>query len=200
MSITAAREIVEVGAFLSLRNLAPATSGNISRRIDGATIAVTRSGVDKGELVEQDVLVVDMASAIPGGASAETMLHLALYRDRPAVGAVIHTHSLAAALLSSVHETQGELILQGLELLKALEGVTTHEARVSLAVFPNDQDIPRLAARVSQELRRRPEAVAYLIAGHGLYSWGGSMPEARRHVVALEYLLTYELERRKLRP
>jgi methylthioribulose-1-phosphate dehydratase len=48
-------------------------------------------------------------------------------------------------------------------------------------------------------LAKRPDTVAYLIAGHGLYAWGRDMAEARRHTVALEHLLTYELEKMKVR-
>ncbi|MCY1039847.1 methylthioribulose 1-phosphate dehydratase [Corallococcus sp. bb12-1] len=195
----AAREIVEVGRFLSVRNFVPATSGNFSRRLDARSAAVTRSGVDKGELVEADVLVADLHAPPPEGASAETPLHLQLYRDRPDAQAVLHTHSVVSALLSNLRQSEGELVLQDFELLKALGDTRTHEAAVSIPILPNDQDIPRLASQVTAMLEQRRELVAYLIAGHGLYTWGRSMAEARRHVVALEHLLTYELEKMKVR-
>ncbi|XXU26977.1 methylthioribulose 1-phosphate dehydratase [Sorangium sp. So ce887] len=195
----AARELVEAGRFLSLRDAVPATSGNLSRRLDARTAAVTRSGVDKGELTDADILVVDIHAPPPPGSSAETPLHLHLYRERPGVAAVLHTHSVVSALLSSLREAEGGIVLRGFELLKALGDTRTHEATVVVPVFPNDQDVPRLAERVSAELARRPEAVGYLIAGHGLYAWGRSMREARRHTVALEHLLTYELEKMRLR-
>jgi methylthioribulose-1-phosphate dehydratase len=194
----AAREIVEVGQFLSLRNFVPATSGNLSRRLDARSVALTRSGVDKGELRTEDVIVVELDGPPPVGASAETPLHLQLYRDRADVAAVVHTHSVAAALLSSLREPEGEVRLAGLELLKALGDTRTHEVTVSIPVFPNDQDVPAMAQRVSRALAERPDCVGYLIAGHGLYAWGRSMAEARRHTVALEHLLTYELERMKV--
>ncbi|WP_343073520.1 methylthioribulose 1-phosphate dehydratase, partial [Pyxidicoccus fallax] len=195
----AAREIVQVGQFLSLRNFVPATSGNFSRRLDARHAAVTRSGVDKGELTEADILALDILAPPPPGSSAETHLHLHLYRDRPHVQAVLHTHSMVSALLSQLRQAERELRLTGYELLKALGDNRTHETTISIPIFPNDQDIPRLAARVSEDLAKRPDTVAYLIAGHGLYTWGRSMAEARRHTVALEHLLTYELETMKVR-
>jgi methylthioribulose-1-phosphate dehydratase len=195
----AAREIVEVGRFLSVRNFVPATSGNFSRRLDARTAAVTRSGVDKGELTEADIWALDLHAPPPPGSSAETHLHLHLYRDRPHVNAVLHTHSMVSALLSNLRKAEGELPLSDYELLKALGDTRTHETTVSIPIFPNDQDVPRLAARASELLAKRPECVAYLIAGHGLYTWGRSMAEARRHTVALEHLLTYELETMKVR-
>jgi methylthioribulose-1-phosphate dehydratase len=197
--VEAAREIVEVGRFLSVRNFVPATSGNFSCRLDAHHAAVTRSGVDKGELTEADVLALDIHAPPPPGSSAETPLHLHLYRERPHVAAVLHTHSVVSALLSNLRQAEGELKLRDFELLKALGDNRTHEATVSIPIFPNDQDVPRLAARVSEALARRPECVGYLIAGHGLYAWGRSMAEARRHTVALEHLLTYELETMKVR-
>jgi methylthioribulose-1-phosphate dehydratase len=194
----AAAEVVRLGRIFGLRGSVPATSGNFSVRAGPRGIAITRSGPDKGELTEADVLAADIDAPPPAGASAETALHLALYRVDPEVGAVVHTHADAAAILSRVHAADGAVELSGWELLKALRGVTTHEARVSIAVFPNDQDIPALAARVTAGLPAG--AVAYLIAGHGLYAWGRTGAEAQRHAVALEHLLFCELERRKIRP
>jgi methylthioribulose-1-phosphate dehydratase len=158
-------------------------------------VAITRSGTDKGALVPEDILVADVEAPPPPGASAETPLHLMLYRDRPTAGAVIHTHADAAAVLSLAGD---DLVLTGWELLKAFTGVTSHEARVPIPVLANDQDVSALAARVSARLAAIPAAPAFLLAGHGLYTWGRSLAEAARHAVALEHLLACELDRRKL--
>lgn len=196
--VEAAREVVRLGRVFAARGSVPATSGNFSVRAGERRIAVTRSGAEKGELEVADVLCAELDAAPPPGASAETGLHLALYRADPSTGAVVHTHADAAAVLSAAHVAEGAIVLTGWELLKALRGVTTHEARVPIAVFPNDQDIPALAARVGAGLAAG--AVAYLIAGHGLYAWGRTGAEAQRHAVALEHLLSCELETRKIRP
>jgi methylthioribulose-1-phosphate dehydratase len=161
------RSLLEVGRAFAARGSVPATSGTFSH-LDGPP---------------------------PPGASAETALHLALYRDRPPVRAVIHTHADAAAVLSRAGR---DVLLSGWELLKAFAGVTSHDASVPIPVFPNDQDVPALATRVSARLREVPAAPAYLLAGHGLYTWGSSLAEAMRHAVALEHLLACELDHRKL--
>jgi len=191
----AARALVEIGRAFAARGSVPATSGNFSLRLDERRVAITRSGADKGALVPADILVVDLDAPPPPGASAETPLHLLLYRDRPAASAVIHTHADAAAVLSLAGD---DLVLSGWELLKAFTGVTSHQARVPIPVLANDQDVPALAARVSARLAAVPAAPAFLLAGHGLYTWGGSLAEAARHAVALEHLLACELDRRKL--
>ena len=86
------------------------------------------------------------------------------------------------------------------ELQKALHGVTTHEVRVEIPVFDNDQDIPRLADKVQTWLNVHPDCVGYLIRGHGLYTWGPRMADALRHVEAFEFLFECELKTRSLRP
>jgi methylthioribulose-1-phosphate dehydratase len=191
----AARSLVEIGRTFAARGSVPATSGNFSLRLDERGVAITRSGANKGALAPADILIVDLETPPPPGASAETPLHLALYRDRPAVNAVIHTHADAAAVLSLAGD---DLVLSGWELLKAFTGVTSHEVRMTIPVIANDQDVSALAARVSARLASMPEAPAYLLAGHGLYTWGSSLAEAERHAVALEHLLACERDRRML--
>lgn len=198
MFAEATREVIRLGRVFGRRGSVPATSGNFSVRAGDGRIAVTRSGPDKGDLTPDDVLAARLDAPPPPGASAETALHLALYRADASTGAVVHTHADAAVILSAVHAAERRIVLTGWELLKALRGVSTHEARVPIAVFPNDQDVSALAASVGAGL---PEgAVAYLIAGHGLYAWGRTGAEAERHAVALEHLLFCEMERRKIRP
>lgn len=194
-----AGELIRAGRFFFERGWVPATSGNLSARLDASHLLITVSGRHKGELTAEDLMVVDLEGRplTPGQRpSAETPLHLQLYRRAPGLGAVLHTHSLHATLLSRL--LHGELVLEGYELLKALPGVTTHDTRVVVPIFPNDQDIPRLAAKVQAHLEGHPDVHGYLIAGHGLYTWGRSVEEARRHVEAFEFLFECELQLRRL--
>jgi methylthioribulose-1-phosphate dehydratase len=64
-------------------------------------------------------------------------------------------------------------------------------------VLPNSQDMPTLAAQVDALLDRQC-LWGYLIDGHGLYAWGADMAQARRHLDAFEFLLSCELELRRL--
>ena len=197
-----AAEIVAASRAFWARGWAPATSGNFSARLDDGAVLVTASGLDKGELDEGGLLTVDHHGAptppSPGRPSAETALHLALYRRFPDALAVFHVHSPAATTLSRVVGPGSEVRLEGWELLKALSGVSTHEHVEVVPVVDNDQDTRRLAAHADERLDRLPGAHAYLIAGHGLYTWGRSVAEARRHVEALEALFDQELRRRMI--
>ncbi|WP_297493925.1 methylthioribulose 1-phosphate dehydratase [Acidocella sp.] len=190
-----ATALAEAGRRMDARNWVPGSSGNLSARIDGERIAITRSGVHKGRLSEADIIAVDYAGqALAEGQkpSAETLLHCQLYRLFPPVGAVLHGHSVAATVLSQ----RGAITFSDYELVKAF-GFASHELDVVLPVYPNDQDMARLAAFIEPLLERDPP-IGYVIAGHGVYAWGTSVEHAYWRLEALEFLLQCELERRKL--
>ena len=120
--------------------------------------------------------------------SAETLLHAAVARARGS-GAVLHTHSIWSTVLSETHGTDGGIRLAGWEMLKGLEGVRTHQHTEWLPILTNDQNIPALAQRVETLLESSPGIHGFLLRGHGLYTWGDDLAEARRHVEILEFLL-----------
>jgi methylthioribulose-1-phosphate dehydratase len=180
---------------------APATSTNYSVRLPAdaapAYCAITSSGVDKSAIEVEHILSVDQhGNAIDGDGlkpSAETPLHVLLYRTMGA-GAVLHTHSLAAALLSYLARDEGRVLLSGWELLKGLSGIDTHEVDISLPVFPNSQDMQALSMLVERSLSSERSCYGFLLAGHGLYAWGKDIPEAKRHLEVFEYLLQCQRE------
>lgn len=197
----AAAEIIDNVRELAAAGWTPATSSNFSRRLDDRHAAITVSGRDKGRLGEADIMVVDFDGHAVGSdhrPSAETLLHTQLYRRFPDVGCVLHTHSLAQTVASRLFAGAGHVALEGYELLKAFTGNTTHDTRIDIPVLPNTQDMQTLAAQVDA-LLDGPCRFGYLIDGHGLYTWGRDMGEARRHLEALEFLLNCELELRKLK-
>lgn len=198
----AAQSIIDAGRFLYGQGWSPATSSNYSARIDGEHIAVTVSGRHKGKLAAGDVMVVDLAgNAVQSDArsSAETQLHTVLYQTFPKVGAVLHTHSVKATVLSRLLPAGAALKLQGYELQKAFAGVDTHESELTVPVFDNTQDIPALAQQTGEWFRKHPEQPGYLIRGHGLYTWGRTMSDCLRHVEAFEFLFECELETMRVR-
>lgn len=199
---TAAQSIVEAGRFLYERGWSPATSSNYSARIDSNHIAITVSGRHKGQLGAGDVMVVDM-EGLPvqsnAKASAETLLHTVVYQLFPDVGAVLHTHSVKATVLSRLIAPGAALELEDYELQKAFSGVATHEGVVSVPVFDNTQDIPALAAQSRDWFSAHPEQPGYLIRGHGLYTWGATMADCLRHIEAFEFLFECELETMRVR-
>jgi len=196
-----AREgLVEAARFLSQKGWTPATSSNFSARIAGVegAIAISRSGVDKAGFSAADVMVIDNrgANVWPAEArsSAETLIHLAIY-DSFDAGAVLHTHSVNATAFSIVHAKEERVTFSGLELLKGLSGITTHEASIEVPIFPNDQDMGRFAAMLRRGLAGAG-IYGFLVEGHGLYSWGKALSDARRHIEVFEFLfeLAFRME------
>lgn len=195
-----AGEIVSTARELAARGWTPATSSNFSMRLGEAHAAITVSGLDKGRLTEDGVMVVDLDGrpvATEQRPSAETVLHTRLYRRDAGIGCVLHTHSLVQTVASRVFAPSGYVRLEGYELAKAIAGTTTHEAVIELPVLANSQDMPATARQVEALLDAGPLS-GYLIAGHGLYAWGRDLAEARRHLEAFEFMLACELELRRL--
>jgi methylthioribulose-1-phosphate dehydratase len=188
--ITASRDIYS-------RGWSPATSSNYSVRINEQCCAITVSGKHKGELGLRDVMAVDLSGKplMPRKPSAETLLHTQLYAREPGVGAVLHTHSVRATVLSMEWAQTDTLVLRGYELLKAFAGVSTHDTEVHIPVFDNTQDMVTLAAQVEARMQRDGTGIAYLIRGHGLYIWAEDLVSCMRQLEALEFLLECEWQR-----
>ena len=81
---------------------------------------------------------------------------------------------------------------------KRLQVQTTHDTRLVIPIFENTQNIAALAAETKTYFEQHPQVPAYLIRGHGLYTWGQDMKECLRHIEALEFLIQCELEHIKL--
>ncbi|MGD0628089.1 MAG: methylthioribulose 1-phosphate dehydratase [Terracidiphilus sp.] len=179
------------------RGWVPATSGNFSVR-QGERILITASGLDKGALTPAGLLEVDLEGNMLTGVgrpSAETGLHLVLYKARPTAGAILHVHTVWNTLLSGFHEAAGYVALSGYELLKGLSNVASHEHVEQVPILKNSQNYAELTAQLATALGKYPEAHGVLLSRHGLYTWGESVTEARRHLEALEFL--FEVEGRK---
>jgi methylthioribulose-1-phosphate dehydratase len=190
---TTARALAEVGQRCHARGWALGTSGNFSAVIsrEPLRLAITASGKDKRTLSVDDILTVgsegEPVEASAGRPSAETHLHLTLARARHA-GAVFHTHSIWSTILSERFAAAGGVSICGYEMLKGLQGVTTHQHREWIPILENDQDIPRLARELESVLEQHGGAHAILLRRHGLYTWGATLSEAERHVEILEFL------------
>ena len=194
--------IADTARALAVLGWTPATSSNFSMRIDAEHAAITISGRDKGRLNRDDIMLIDMLGNAVGTdarPSAETALHTQVYKHWPEMGAVLHTHSRTQSVASRLYAEDGVIRLHGWELQKAITGFSTHDSVLEIPVFPNTQDMPKLVAQVDAWLDAGKPLHAYLIDGHGIYTWGRDMRETHRHLEALEFLLACELDLKKLR-
>jgi methylthioribulose-1-phosphate dehydratase len=184
-------QLAEIGRQFYGRGWVLGTSGNFSAVVQRhpLRLAITTSGGDKGTLSAGQIVEIDEHGKVVAGSgrpSAEASIHLAIVQARGA-GAVLHTHSTWSTILSDAATGDG-LALEGYEMLKALEGVGTHEHREWLPILDNTQDWAAAVPQVKAMLAEQPKAHGFLIRRHGLYTWGRDLAEAKRHVEALEFL------------
>jgi methylthioribulose-1-phosphate dehydratase len=179
-------------------------------------ILITASGKDKSALTREDFVAVDSSGQLLQGheangrkSSAETLLHCLIAGSLPDVGAILHTHSIWGTILSrqalATQQTRGAIQIQGYEMLKGLEGITTHDTTINVPVFQNSQDMGELSDRIREVLISSdggPSEVlshhGFLLSGHGLYTWGRTLAEARRHIEIFEFLFEVTAQQKLL--
>jgi methylthioribulose-1-phosphate dehydratase len=188
-----AESLAECGKNFYQRGWVLGTSGNFSAVVerDPLRLLITASGNDKGQLTPDHFVEVNDKGVVVAGAgkpSDETRLHLTLINQREAAS-VLHTHSVWSTLLSNAHFHEGGIKIAGWEMLKGLAGVKTHQHNEWLPILDNSQNMSELAKQLSALLNERPNIHGFLLRGHGLYTWGASIQEAKRHIEILEFLL-----------
>jgi methylthioribulose-1-phosphate dehydratase len=201
----AVQALRQVGRMFHARGWSVGTSSNYSVVCgrQPLQLVITASGKDKGALTSRDFVRVD-GDGLPIGAgqpkaSAETLLHCLLAQSVD-VGAILHTHSVWSTLLSDLYAEQSGLAIEDYEMLKGLEGVTTHQQRIWIDIFENSQDIPALVGDIQERWRdeSRPVVHGFLLRQHGLYTWGRDLFAARRHVEILEFLFECVVRKRMM--
>jgi L-fuculose-phosphate aldolase len=167
----AREEIVRVCRLLWERSYVAATDGNVSVRVGPDRLLATPSGLSKGFLQEDQLVLTDLNGAsVSEGPSAlrpssELRMHCAVYRERPDVLAVVHAHPPMATACTVAGVSLMQPVLP--EVLVTLGGIpTARYARPSSAE----------GAVVIRELIREHDAV--LLDHHGTLTVGRSAFEA----------------------
>lgn len=203
LSTTLGQDLCRVVRDLAAQGWCQGTGGNFSATLsrEPLRLLITRSGLHKRHLQPEGLMIVGPGGKAADGEtarpSAEAALH-AVIVERTGAASVLHVHSVANTLLGEHFAGRGGFTLRGYEMLKGLEGITTHEAEVFMPVLRNSQDMPALAEELDRLLAERPEAHGFLLAGHGLYTWGASLDQAHRHVEILEFLFECVARRTEL--
>jgi L-fuculose-phosphate aldolase len=163
-----ARETVRAaGVTLVEEGLVTGTWGNVSVRISNAVMAITPSGFDYRSMKASDVVIVNLETgeAAGGTPSTEKKLHAAIYRTRPEVMAIIHTHSMSASTVAAARREVPPL-------LDDLAQIVGPSLKVADYALPGTKKMGRTVLRA---LRGR---MAALMANHGAVSLGRTMGEA----------------------
>lgn len=169
--------LIAAGRRLDALGLVTAMDGNLSARLGPDRFLITATGVPKGELTPDDLVVVD-AQGRPEGAgrpSLEVGLHLAVYRLRPDVEAVVHAHPPTALGFA----------LAGRDLTRPLvPEVVVHLGPVPLAPYAMPGS-PELEASIASLV---PGHQGILLANHGAITLGASVRQALHRMETLEHL------------
>ena len=168
-----------------------ATSSNFSF-VHKDLIAISISGRNKARFTPDDLMLVDHSNKaiepVDGRSSAEALIHTKLY-EKLETKVVFHTHSPKATVLSRRFAKKGEIAFKGYEVVKAMPGFNSHEQDLVIPILPNSQDMESFSKALDSKLDEWKNPVAFLIEGHGLYTWADDLASAERHVEACEFLL-----------
>lgn len=181
-------EMVRIGQLMHQRNYVTATDGNLSVRLGPDRFLVTPSGLSKGFMRPEQMVVIDWdarpADSTPSALkpSSEILLHLEAYRQRPDIQAVVHAHPLHAITLS----------MAGISLMK----YPLPEVIVTLGVVvTTDYATPASpeGAAVIRDLIRNHDAL--VLQRHGSVTVGSSLFDAYLKLEKLENSaeVTYKL-------
>ena len=170
-------ELCRVCRLLYDRGYVAGHDGNVSLRLPDGNLLVTPSGVSKGRLEPEMLVVCDLEGNVLAGdrhPSSETPMHLEVYRQRPDVGAVVHAHPVMATAFAVCGKALEEPFL--IETISGLGAVpvapyalpSTHEVPESIRPFVKDHS-------------------ALLLANHGALTWGRDLWEAFDRMEVLEH-------------
>jgi L-fuculose-phosphate aldolase len=186
------REMIRVGHLLWERSFVAATDGNLSARLGSDRFLVTASGRSKGFLTDDDLLVIrsdgEPVSSYRGRdrkPSSEILMHLATYRLRPDVNAVIHAHPPLATAFGIAGVSLARCVLP--EVIVALGGIPTTEYAT-----PGTEEVPesiRLAIR---------DYDAIILAHHGSLTVGANLWDAYLRLEKVEHTAQITLAAQQL--
>ena len=172
--------IIECGRIAYERHLVTSNDGNISARMENGNILITPSGISKGRLNADDMLVVDLDGSIISSRpdrkpSSETPMHLEVYKQRKDVRAVLHAHPIFATTLTvsslefPVDVLPEVLLTLGNVPVTAYATPSSHEDAAVIRPFVKDHN-------------------ALLLCQHGSLTYGKNLDEALIHLERIEHV------------
>ncbi len=170
------QKLVRICRLLHQKSLIAATDGNLSVKF-GDGLLTTPSGVNKAFLEEEQIITVDFAGRVidgQGQPTSELAMHLAVYRLRPEVEAVIHAHPPLATAFSIAGLSLDQFVLP--EVVMSLGVIPT-----AAYATPTTSEVP-LAIR---ELIKHYDAL--ILERHGALTVGRDLLEAYNKMEKLEH-------------
>lgn len=182
--------ICDIGRRMYARNLVGGTDGNISVRLGADAFLCTPSGVSKGFMSPDDLIVADNRGIKirgNGKVTSEFQTHLACYEERPDIEAVVHAHPPMATAFTLAGESLSEPVLP--ELIAALGGIPA--TAYATPGTPEGNEVVR-------PLIRRCDGV--MLDRHGSVTVGATLEAAYFKLEKIEHSATVLLAARQLGP
>mgnify|MGYP002778035419 CR=1 FL=1 len=161
-------QICEIGRRLYNRGFAAANDGNITVRLNDKELLCTPTMVSKGFMKPDDICKVDMEGKQLAGSrkrTSDVLLHLAVYRNRPDINAVVHCHPPHATAFAVAHEPIPKCILPEVEVFLG-------EVPIAKYATPGDQRLPDTIVPYVKDCN------TILLANHGTVTFGPELENA----------------------
>ena len=169
-------QVLTIAKRIYSNRLVIASLGNVSCRDEKGAIVITPSGIDYEQLTLEDMVTVDSTGKIIEGdnpPSSETPMHTLVYRERPDIYGIVHTHSLYASAFSVVSK---EVPVDMVEVAAHVGG------RVPVAPYqpPGTKELGEEALKVLKDRR------ACLLQNHGVLAVGETLEKAYKAAAITE--------------
>lgn len=173
---TAREAVVATGRRLYERRVLASLEGNLSVRLSGDRLLTTPTGANKGRMRAEDLVVTDLEGRPvgPGEPSSEIAMHLAIFRTRPDLGAIVHAHPPIATGYAVAGRSLPSAVLAE---------VVTMLGCIPVAPY-GTPSTSELAEAVVEPFRRFD---VVLLANHGAVAAGATMDEAEERMYQLEH-------------
>ena len=177
------QDIVEIGRLVYQKGWVAANDGNITIRLDGERILSTPTGVSKGTMHVDDLIIVDNEGNKLQGRlekTSEVLMHLVIYKMRPDIHAIVHAHPPVSTGFATA----------GLSLNKAV----LPEVVVGLGCVPlAEYGLPGSAELSDRMKPLIPKFDAILLANHGAVGYGADLQKAFFRIETVEHFARINL-------
>lgn len=161
-------EVCDTAKSMYHSGLVAGTWGNISARVDEDYMVITPSGMDYERLCADEMVLVNVNTlAYEGGLkpSIESVVHAAVYKDRPEINGIMHTHSTYALTVATARKPIPPICDDQVQILGG-------EVRLAAYTMPGTEEMAR------EVVRALKERTGALLANHGAITVGRTLAEA----------------------
>jgi len=178
------------------------TGGGISIK-EGSSIYMAPSGIQKERMQPEDIFELDLSGTIISDPGHELKLSQCApifykFYDLRQAGAVLHSHSKNAVLITILNKDKNVFSVSGMEMIKGIQGRRASDI-LEIPIIENTDFECDLTDTIAEALVAYPQSPAVLVRHHGIYVSGRTWTQAKTQAECLDYLFDIELQRYELK-